>query len=56
MKLGYSTICTQWVSKDLFDNHKSQEINVVSDVLLHYNKEGESFLDKIVTGDGIWVQ
>lgn len=49
-RLGYRKFCARWVPKVLSEQHQTQQITSALDFLTHYNREGESFLDRIETG------
>uniref|UniRef100_A0A670YBV0 Mos1 transposase HTH domain-containing protein n=1 Tax=Pseudonaja textilis TaxID=8673 RepID=A0A670YBV0_PSETE len=55
-KLGYHKFCARWVPKILTENHKSQRMAASLTFLYSYDKDGDSFLDRIVTGDETWVK
>uniref|UniRef100_A0A8C5SQD0 Mos1 transposase HTH domain-containing protein n=1 Tax=Laticauda laticaudata TaxID=8630 RepID=A0A8C5SQD0_LATLA len=55
-KLGYHKFCARWVPKILTENHKSQRMAALLTFLYSYDKDGDSFLDQIVTGDETWVK
>jgi len=54
-KLGYKKLCSCWVPKMLMDIHKTKRVASVLKFLTCYAREGEEFLDSIVTGDETWV-
>jgi hypothetical protein len=49
-------VCARWVPRSLTDYHKTVRKEVCSDLLSHYKADGESFLSRIVNGDGTWIQ
>jgi hypothetical protein len=53
--LGYAKVCARWVPRSLTDDQKTVRKEVFSDLLSHYEADGESFLSRIVTGDEIWI-
>jgi len=55
-ELGYHKFCARWVPKMLTDVHKTQRMASALTFLQRYHDEGDEFLDKIVTGDEIWVK
>lgn len=55
-RLGYRKFCARWVPKILSETHKTQRMTSALDFLTRYDTEGESFLDRIVTGDETWVK
>jgi histone-lysine N-methyltransferase SETMAR len=52
--LGYHKVRARWVPKQLTAQHKHQRVDVATQFLLHY-EEDPSILERIVTGDKIWV-
>lgn len=54
-KLGYYKFCLSWVTKSITDNEKNKRMDTALIFLLHYNMEGDDFLNHIVTCDEIWV-
>lgn len=54
-KLQYHKVCARWVPKMLSDHHKTQRMEASLMFLQRYHNEGETFLNKIVTGDETWV-
>jgi [histone H3]-lysine36 N-dimethyltransferase SETMAR len=55
-KPGYHKFCARWVPKLLTDQHKNQRMAASLALLDAYDKDGDSFLDRIVTGDETWVK
>jgi hypothetical protein len=53
-KLGYRKLCARWVSKILTDDHKSKPMGSALKFLTRYARDGDEFLDYIVTGDETW--
>ena len=51
-KLGYHNFCARWVPKLLSEDHKEQRIAASLTFLEAYEKDGDSLLDRVVTGDG----
>jgi transposase len=54
-KLGYHKFCARWVLKMLTDGHKTQRMASALTFLERYFKDGNEFLNHIVTGDETWV-
>jgi len=54
-KLGYRKLCTCWVPKILMDDNKTKRRGFALKFLTCYAREGNEFLDSIVTGDETWV-
>ena len=46
---------TRWVPKMLTDDHKTKRMGSALKFLTCYTKEGDEFLDSIVTGEETWV-
>jgi len=55
-KLGYHKFCARWVPKLLSEDHKKQRITSSLTFLEAYEKNGDSLLDRVVTGDETWVK
>lgn len=53
--LGYKKMCARWVPKILTDDHKAKRMGAALEFLTQYDKDGDQFLDRIVTGDETWV-
>lgn len=54
-KLQCRKICARWVPRLLTEEHKGKRFLSALKFLDRYEKEGNDFLDKIVTGDECWV-
>jgi hypothetical protein len=54
-KLGYHKFCARWVPKMFTDAHKTQRMAWALTFLEWYCKDGNEFLNHIVTGDETWV-
>lgn len=54
--LGYHKFCARWIPKILTENHKNQRMAASLTFLDSYEKDGDSLLDRIVTGDETWVK
>jgi hypothetical protein len=54
-KLRYRKLCACWVPKILTYDHKTKWMGSVLKFLTCYAKEGDKFLDSIMTGDETWV-
>ena len=50
-KLGCQKFCAWCIPKMLSKNHKTQQIGSALDFLLHYDAQGEMFVNKIVIGN-----
>ena len=50
-KLGYRKLCSRWMPKILKEDHKTKPIGSALKFFTCYTKEGDGFLDSIVTGD-----
>lgn len=55
-RLRYRKFCARWVPKILSENHKTQRMASALDFLMRYEREEQSFLNRIVTGDETWVK
>jgi hypothetical protein len=53
--LQFHKVRARWVPEQLMDEHKRTCLDICSCRLAHYREEGDSFLQRIVTGDGTWV-
>ncbi|GFU54688.1 histone-lysine N-methyltransferase SETMAR [Trichonephila clavipes] len=54
-KLQFCKLCARWVPRLLTEEHKLKRIACALDFLDRYHKEGDQFLERIVTGDETWV-
>lgn len=54
-KLNFRKLCARWVPKTLTEQNKKQRQGSALDFLTRYDKDGDDFLSKIVTGDETWV-
>ena len=52
-KLGYHKFCVRWVPK-LSEDHKKQRMASSLTFLEAYVQDGDSLLDRVVTGDETW--
>ena len=52
---GYSKVCARWVPRSLTIEHRRQRKTNCSEMLEHFDAEGEVFLSRIVTGDETWA-
>src|SRR3954464_12027053 len=53
-----NTFCTaksRWVPKMLTEQHKQERVSACQQLLDSFSAEGETFLERIVTGDETWV-
>jgi len=53
--LGYLKVCARWVPQSLTTECKHQRKAICSELLEHFDAEGEVFLSRIVTGDETWA-
>ena len=53
--LGYRKVSARWVLRQLTLENKIQRKEMCIHLLKRYNKEGEAFLERVVTGDESWV-
>jgi len=49
--LEYHKVCARWVPRMLTQKHKEHSMQVCQDLLNQYEAEGDSFLNRIITGD-----
>ena len=54
-RLGFYKVCARWVPKQLIMLHKQTHLDICQQNLDRYDKEGDTFLDRIITGDETWV-
>ncbi|XP_052822777.1 uncharacterized protein LOC128247386 [Octopus bimaculoides] len=54
-ELGFHKVCARWVPRELTVEHKRKRLGVCQRSLNRYNKKGEEFLCRIVTGDETWI-
>jgi len=52
--LEYSKVCARWVPRILTQEHKEHRMQFCQDLLKQHEAEGDSFLDRIITGDETW--
>ncbi|GFS60812.1 histone-lysine N-methyltransferase SETMAR [Trichonephila clavipes] len=50
-KLKFRKLCARWVSRLFTEEHKLKRMACALDFLDRYHKEGDQFLERIVTGD-----
>jgi hypothetical protein len=53
--LNFCKVSTRWVPKIFTEEQKSKRMTALLENLCHYQDEGESFMENIVTGDETWV-
>jgi len=53
--LGFRKVCARWVPCTLSDETKAERVPFSREILVRFEKEGEDFLQKIITGDETWV-
>ena len=53
--LGYRKVSARWVPRQLTLEMKMQRKEMCIHLMKRYNKEGEAFLERVVTGDESWV-
>ena len=53
--LGYRKVSARWVPRQLTLEMKTQRKEMCIHLMKRYNKEGEAFLERVVTGDESWV-
>jgi hypothetical protein len=52
---GYRKVCSRWVPRQLSDDHKRARQKIYQEHLDRHAREGDAFLQRIVTGDESWV-
>jgi hypothetical protein len=52
--LQFHRVCARWVSTELTDEHKHMRLDIFYRHLVRY-REGDNFLQRIVTGNVTWV-
>ena len=52
--LGFRKVCARWVPCTLSDETKAERVPFSREILVRFEKEGEDFLQKIITGDETW--
>ena len=53
--LGFRKVCARWVPRMLSDEMKAERVRISRELLERFEKEGEDFVKKIITGDETWV-
>ena len=53
--LGYRKICSRWIPYELTELQKKKRLDCSRKLLKRFEKEGNSFLNRIVTGDETWI-
>ncbi|KAJ4440986.1 hypothetical protein ANN_10835 [Periplaneta americana] len=53
--LLFKKVCARWVPKNLTPEHKVQRLGAALTFQQRYHDNGDEFLDRIVTGDEIWI-
>ena len=48
--LGFRKVCARWVPRTMSDETKAERVRISREILERFEKEGEDFLKKIVTG------
>jgi histone-lysine N-methyltransferase SETMAR len=54
--LGFRKVSARWVPKLLTEEHKRNRPDVCCRLLERYNREGDNFLNRIITGDENWIR
>ena len=52
--LGFHKVAARWVPRHLTEEHKRNRQHICSSLLERYNREGDNFLNRIITGDKTW--
>ncbi|GFR88170.1 transposase [Elysia marginata] len=53
--LGYRKVSARWLTRMLTDEMKMQRKTARAELLQHFEKEGDEFIQRIVTGDETWI-
>jgi histone-lysine N-methyltransferase SETMAR len=53
--LGFHKVAARWEPKHLTEEHKRNRQHICSSLLERYSREGDNFLNRIITGDETWV-
>ena len=53
--LGFHKVAARWVPRHLTEERKHNRQHICSSLLERYNREGDNFLNRIITGDETWV-
>ena len=53
--LGFHKVAARWVPRHVTEEHKRDRQHTCSSLLERYNRDGDNFLNRIITGDEIWV-
>ena len=51
----FRKLCTRWMPKQLTPEHKANHMESALTVLQQYYDDSDEFLDRIITGDEMWV-
>jgi hypothetical protein len=54
-ELKYRKVCFSSVPKQLTEDHKQKRVEICTQFLYRYEREGEGLLERIVMGDETWV-
>ncbi len=54
-ELAMKKVLSQWVPKQLTETHQNECMASAIDFLTRYEQEGNAMLERIVTGDEMWV-
>ena len=49
--LGFRKVCARWVPRMLSEEIKAERFHISRELLERFEKEGEDFSKKIITGD-----
>jgi len=53
--LGFRKVAARWVPRQLTPELKEWRVDACEELLRHYETEGDTFLQRVVTGDESWV-
>jgi len=51
----FHKVCARWAPKQLTVLHEQTRLDMFQQHLDRYDKEGDTFFDRIITGDETWV-
>ena len=53
--LGFHKVAARWVPRHLTEEHKRNRQHTCPSLLERYDREGDNFFNRIITGDETWV-
>lgn len=54
-RINFHKVCARWIPKQLDDEHKWNHVRICQHLLDRHANEGETFLQRIITGDETWI-